>query len=91
MSDSQLIAWRPLGNGRYLPVLEIPAGGTSLEAIERELIEVALKQTGGNQTKAADLLGITRDTLRYRLRKFGLLKKPESDHVLAGHNGQSRT
>ena len=39
---------------------------------ERSMIERAMRETGGNQTKAAQRLGITRDTLRYRLKKFGL-------------------
>ncbi|HEX2248976.1 MAG TPA: sigma-54 dependent transcriptional regulator, partial [Gemmatimonadales bacterium] len=40
---------------------------------ERTMIEQALRDSGGNQTRAAQRLGITRDTLRYRLKKFGLL------------------
>jgi two-component system, NtrC family, response regulator AtoC len=39
---------------------------------ERSKIERAMREAGGNQTKAAQRLGITRDTLRYRLKKFGL-------------------
>jgi DNA-binding NtrC family response regulator len=39
---------------------------------ERSMIERALREAGGNQTKAAQRLGITRDTLRYRLKKFGI-------------------
>ncbi len=66
--------WRPAANGRFLPPLEIPEQGTSLEGIERELIEIALKQAGGNQTHAARLLGISRDTLRYRIKKFDLAR-----------------
>ena len=72
MSGLETQIWRPLSNGRYLPSLEIPEEGTSLEGIERELIEKALKQSGGNQTRAAHLLGISRDTLRYRIKKFDL-------------------
>ena len=44
----------------------------SLEAMERKHIKTALKLTGGNQRKAAKLLAISRDTLRYRLKKFGI-------------------
>jgi len=44
----------------------------SLEAMERKHIKTALKLTGGNQRKAARLLSISRDTLRYRLKKFGI-------------------
>ncbi len=70
--------WRPTSDGRYLPILEIPEEGTSLEGIEKELIEIALRQAAGNQTQAARLLGISRDTLRYRIKKFDLAK--ESRH-----------
>ena len=66
--------WRPMGHGRYLPTIEIPEEGTSLDGIEKELIEVALRQSAGNQTQAARLLGISRDTLRYRIKKFDLVK-----------------
>jgi DNA-binding NtrC family response regulator len=44
----------------------------SLEQWERQLLEQALKEEGGNQTRAAQRLGITRDTLRYRIKKYGL-------------------
>lgn len=50
----------------------LPPGGVVLEDVEKSLIEQALKRTGGNQTRAARLLGLTRDTLRYRLKKFEL-------------------
>jgi two-component system, NtrC family, response regulator AtoC len=46
--------------------------GTDLEQWEKSLIVQALRESGGNQTKAAARLGITRDTLRYRLKKHGL-------------------
>ena len=39
---------------------------------ERSMIERALREAGGNQTRAAQRLGISRDTLRYRLKKFGI-------------------
>jgi two-component system response regulator AtoC len=50
----------------------IPPGGGDLPHWERALIEQALREAGGNQTKAALRLGISRDTLRYRLKKFGI-------------------
>jgi two-component system response regulator AtoC len=52
--------------------LEIPEGGLSLEENEKMLIIQALERTGGNQTQAARLLKITRDTLRYKMKKFNL-------------------
>jgi DNA-binding NtrC family response regulator len=64
-------SWRPLASGRMIPVLELPKQGTSLEEVERELVGLALKQTAGNQTHAAKLLDISRDALRYKMKKFG--------------------
>ncbi len=49
-----------------------PPGQLTLEEVERRLIEEALASTQGNQVRAARMLGITRDTLRYRMKKFGL-------------------
>jgi len=51
---------------------KFPMTGLSLEEVEKELISKALSMAAGNQTRAAELLGISRDTLRYRLQKFGL-------------------
>ena len=45
----------------------------NLEEMEMVLITKALEETGSNQSSAARLLGITRDTLRYRMKKHGLL------------------
>ncbi len=49
-----------------------PEDGISLEESERRLLVSALEKTGGNQTQAARLLRITRDTLRYKMKKFDL-------------------
>ena len=51
---------------------ELPAKGVDLEELERSLVVQALKRAGGNQTKAAALLGLNRDQIRYRIEKFGL-------------------
>ena len=52
--------------------VEIPTDGLSLEDNERTLLAKALEKTSGNQTQAARLLRITRDTLRYKMKKFNL-------------------
>lgn len=52
--------------------VEIPSEGLSLEDNERHLLARALEKTSGNQTQAARLLRITRDTLRYKMKKFNL-------------------
>ncbi|MGH7895161.1 MAG: sigma-54-dependent transcriptional regulator [Candidatus Binatia bacterium] len=52
--------------------IDLPDAGLSLEAVERALLVAALERSGGNQSKAARLLAVSRDTLRYRMEKYGL-------------------
>jgi len=52
------------------PVEDPLAGIVPLEVAERELVRRAMRATGGNQTRAAELLKISRDQLRYRLKRF---------------------
>jgi DNA-binding NtrC family response regulator len=52
----------------------LPPEGVKLEEVERQLLVQALERSGGNQTHAAQLLGINRDQVRYRIEKFGLQK-----------------
>jgi DNA-binding NtrC family response regulator len=54
------------------PVPALPPDGMDLAQWEKAMLEQALREAGGNQTRAAQRLGITRDTLRYRLKKYGL-------------------
>jgi two-component system response regulator AtoC len=51
----------------------LPEEGISLEETERDLIQQALERTGHNQTQAAKLLKISYDSLRYQIKKFGLM------------------
>ncbi len=51
---------------------DLPEEGVSLDAVERGLIQQALDRTGGNQSAAARLLGLTRYQLRYRVDKHNL-------------------
>jgi DNA-binding NtrC family response regulator len=51
----------------------LPADGLRLEEVERDLVRQALEATEGNQVRAARLLGISRDALRNRMKKFGFL------------------
>jgi DNA-binding NtrC family response regulator len=50
-----------------------------LEEVERELVDMAMGQANGNQTHAARLLDISRDALRYKLKKFGLMHGEEEE------------
>jgi transcriptional regulator with GAF, ATPase, and Fis domain len=51
---------------------QLPPEGLVFEDLERDLVRQALERTGFNQTRAAKLLGMTRDQIRYRVRKFAL-------------------
>jgi two-component system NtrC family response regulator len=53
-------------------ILNLPDEGVSLEDLEKSLIVKALEKHRGNQTRAAEFLGITRPTLIYRMEKYGL-------------------
>lgn len=61
---------------RVIPIngFKIPPEGISLEKVEDVLVREALRMTNGNQTKAAKLLDISRDALRYRMQKFGIIE-----------------
>jgi DNA-binding NtrC family response regulator len=57
----------------------IPETGFDLETHERQLLEQALRRCGGNKSRTARMLGLTRATLRYRLEKFNLCKDGERE------------
>jgi two-component system response regulator HydG len=50
--------------------------GISLEAMERELIVKTLAETGGNRTRASEILGINRRTLQNKLKEYGINVPP---------------
>ena len=52
------------------PEVELPKEGIRLEQVEIDLIRQALDRTDGNRSRAAKLLGISRDTLLYRMQKY---------------------
>ena len=54
-------------------IVQLPADGVALADVERELVCQAMERAGGNQSQAAELLGIERDALRRRLIKYGYL------------------
>jgi DNA-binding NtrC family response regulator len=74
----------PLGGGlaeaKLGPGVALPAAGIDLEQLERSLVVQALERSGWNQTKAAGLLGLNRDQIRYRIEKFKL-EKPSAEPV----------
>jgi two-component system response regulator AtoC len=52
--------------------LYLPAEGVNLEQVEQAFIRQALERARGNKSKAAELLGLTRHTLLYRMEKYGI-------------------
>ena len=62
------------GQVRLSEQVDLPAGGVDLEQLERSLVVQALERSGWNQTKAAGMLGLNRDQIRYRVEKFKLEK-----------------
>jgi DNA-binding NtrC family response regulator len=52
--------------------MELPPEGVNLEQVEQALIRQALERARGNKSKAAELLGLTRHTLLYRMEKYGI-------------------
>jgi DNA-binding NtrC family response regulator len=81
-SDFSTLAGAATGGGAAAAVtassqapFALPPDGINLEDVERSLVVQALEQAQGNQTRAATLLGMHRDQIRYRIEKFGLSRK----------------
>lgn len=82
--ETEFLPWPPLVDANRNAVsprepnvdapFAIPADGIDLEDLERSLVVQALERSGWNVSRAAKLLRVTRDTLRYRIEKFGLVK-----------------
>jgi DNA-binding NtrC family response regulator len=67
----------PFGRESASPAgLRLPTEGVDLAALERRFVEDALERSDGSPTRAAALLGMSRDQIRYRIEKFGL----KADH-----------
>lgn len=67
---------RPTAND---DLIALPEDGVSLDTVEKELVKQALQRTRGNQTKAAKLLRISRDQLRYRMKQYELFEVGTED------------
>jgi DNA-binding NtrC family response regulator len=66
------------GTPKLTEGVDLPATGIDLEQLERSLVVQALERSGWNQTRAAVLLGLNRDQIRYRIEKFKL-ERPGAD------------
>jgi transcriptional regulator with PAS, ATPase and Fis domain len=65
MSQTEVLTDSPI-------TFQLPEQGIELEQVERTFIEQALSKTAGNRSQAARLLGLSRDTLLYRMKKYAL-------------------
>ncbi|MGE0450912.1 MAG: sigma-54-dependent transcriptional regulator [Vicinamibacterales bacterium] len=77
LADTDVLGADDLTTGGHVAAklndrVELPASGIDLEQLERSLVVQALERTQWNQTKAATLLGLNRDQIRYRIEKFQL-------------------
>lgn len=71
LTDDGLISSGSAADGTQQPNnFRLPPKGVSLDDVEMSLVRQAIERSDGNQTKAAELLGISRDQLRYRLKKL---------------------
>ncbi len=59
--------------------IQLGPEGVDIHEVERLLVKKAIEQTGGNQSRAAELLHLSRDQLRYRLLKHGLMAPADAD------------
>ena len=71
LADFPVAAASPV---RLTEQVALPPAGIDLEQLERSLVVQALQRSGWNQTKAAGMLGLNRDQIRYRVEKFKLEK-----------------
>jgi len=79
MSNGNVINTEYLGPEFIRPAATKPAptalplqAGTSMRELERQLLETTLQLTGGNRTRAAEMLGVSLRTIRNKIREFGL-------------------
>ncbi len=65
-------------SGDLASLFPLPGDGVALDEVELSLVQQALDRSGGNQTRAAELLRISRDQLRYRMKKLDQAAVEES-------------
>src|SRR6185295_7716619 len=67
------------GNGNGNATITIPPGGASLQELEREVFIKTLALAGGNQSRAARILGLRESTFRFRMHKLGIASRRAND------------
>jgi DNA-binding NtrC family response regulator len=71
-SDPAITAALANTDGRGAIVLDLPESGTTFDDLEREILEQVLRRSGGNQSRAGRMLGLSESTFRSRLKRLGL-------------------
>jgi two-component system, NtrC family, response regulator AtoC len=71
------------GDAEALHLFQLPPGGLSLDRLEESFVRQAMAMARGNQTRAARLLDISRDTLRYKLKKLGMVEREHHEGALS--------
>jgi transcriptional regulator with PAS, ATPase and Fis domain len=66
------VEMKPESSSSVVDLFKLPADGVDLESLEIGLMNQALNASNGNKSRAARLLGLTRDTFLYRLKKYAL-------------------
>jgi two-component system response regulator AtoC len=75
IGEEDLTFWRMGAQPEGHRAVSLPPGGVILEDVEKDLVRQALERSGGNQTLAAGLLGISRFRLRSRMKRYRILAK----------------
>jgi len=66
---------KPANGSNGASSIAIPPGGATLQQLEREIFLKTLALMGGNQSRAARILGLRESTFRFRLRKLGIASR----------------
>ncbi|HRR55704.1 MAG TPA: sigma-54 dependent transcriptional regulator [Acidobacteriota bacterium] len=74
----RIAEFRPKIKTETVGGMRIPEEGINLYDVEKQLIAQALIKSQWNQSKASRLLSVSRDTLRYKIKKYGIRKPPEA-------------
>jgi two-component system response regulator AtoC len=75
IGEEDLTFWRLGAQPENRRAVSLPPGGVLLDEVEKDLVLQSLERSGGNQTLAAALLGISRFRLRSRMKRYGILTK----------------
>lgn len=59
--------------------IDLPPTGCSLNGIEKQVLQSALQKNNWNRSRAARYLGVTRDKLNYRIRKYELVRRSDQN------------